>query len=65
MDKQPNGKPANGAWFAEFYLAVAQALLTAFPERVTPKTGVPMANTGIVVGGPVTYSPPFVETGGQ
>jgi hypothetical protein len=59
MDKQ------NGTWFAEFYLSVAHALLTAFPEIPNPETGAPNSKTGIVVGGPVTYSPPFLETAGQ
>ena len=62
MDKQPDGTPLNGTWFAEFYLPVAKALLTAFPEEPNPKTGFPNAKTGIVVGGPVTYSPPFQKS---
>jgi hypothetical protein len=46
QDKFPNGTRISGAWYAEFYRPVAQQLLQAFP--------------GIMLGGPVTYSPPFV-----
>ena len=46
QDKFPNGTRISGAWYVEFYRPVAQQLLQAFP--------------GIMLGGPVTYSPPFV-----
>ena len=44
---------------------MAQALLDAFPEVPDPKTGAPNPKTGILIGGPVTYSPPFVKAAGS
>ena len=63
-DQFPNGTHVNGEWYAEFYRPVAQALATAFPPKIN-EAGLPDKHTGVVLGGPVTYSPPFQEKAGR
>ena len=63
-DKFPNGSRVTGAWYAEFYRPVAEALVAAFPPELS-KAGLPKANTGIALGGPVSFSPPFQEAAGR
>ena len=64
MDKFPNGSRVTGAWYAHFYKPVAGALVAAFPPTVNT-AGLPKADTGIALGGPVSYSPPFQEVAGR
>jgi hypothetical protein len=64
MDKFPNGSRVTGEWYAEFYLAVSTALAAAYPPTINT-AGLPDLKTGIVIGGPVTYSPPFQLSGGK
>jgi hypothetical protein len=58
LDKFPNGTRISGSYYSEFYRPVATALAATFPPRINGQ-GQPDLKTGIVLGGPVTYNPPF------